>query len=143
MATAPKTRLDRIVEVRGRTEDAALEALARARTGVGAASERLASLREAARADERVAGLVDMWALEESAHVRTLQAVRAAERDLAQALRKEQAARAGYGAAHRNAEAVRRAQEKKRAEIVGERDKREQKALDDVATLRFNSGGRG
>lgn len=142
MATSPRTRLDRLVDVRERSEDAALEALGRARSGVGRAAEKLATLKEASRSDGRARGAVELWALEETAHVRTLQAVRTAERELAQAVRGEQAARQGYGAAHRDAEAVRRAQEKKRVEIVGERAKREQRDLDELATLRFNAGRR-
>jgi len=77
--------------------------------------------------------------VEEAAHVRALHDVRSAERDVAAALRKEQQARTGYTAAHRDAEVARRVQEKKRTEIRDEREKREQKALDELATLRFNA----
>jgi flagellar biosynthesis chaperone FliJ len=64
--------------------------------------------------------------------------VRTAEREVTSALQKEQVARLGYTAAHRDAEVARRVQEKKRAEIRDDREKREQKAFDELATLRFN-----
>jgi flagellar biosynthesis chaperone FliJ len=78
--------------------------------------------------------------VEELRNVRLLQDVRNAERDLATAVRTEQGARAGYADAHRGAEVVRRAQDKKRAEIVDERERKEQRELDELATMRFNVG---
>lgn len=135
----PKTRLDPLVKLRERSEERALRDLARARSTLGRATERLDGLREEAKADDRGRGAAELWALEESAHVRRLQAVRAAEGDLAQAVKGERAARAGYATAHRGAEAARRVQEKKRTQIVEDREKRAQKALDELATLRFNA----
>lgn len=135
----PKTRLDRLVQVRERGEDAALENLARAQTSLGKATERLAGVRQEARADGRGRGVSELWVVEELAHVRALHDVRTAEREVAAALKKEQQARLGYSAARRDAEVARRVQEKKRAEILDEREKREQKALDELATLRFNA----
>lgn len=135
----PKTRLDRLVTFRERSEDSALQNLARAQSSRDVAARTLAGLRVQARADEREPGAAELWVLEEVAHLRALRQVQRAEGELAAALRKEQVARAGYGAAHRNAEVARKAQEKKRAEIVGERERRERKALDELATLRFNA----
>jgi flagellar export protein FliJ len=137
----PKTRLDRLVQVRERGEDSALENLARAQTSLGRASERLAGLRQVARSDDRATGSAELWVVVEAAHARTLTEVRGAERELAQALQRERAARDGYSAAHREAEVARRAQEKKRTEIKGDREKQEQRALDELATLRFNVRG--
>jgi len=134
----PKTRLDKLVQVRERGEDAALETLARAQTSLGRATERLAGVRQEARSDGRGRGSAELWVVEEAAHVRALQEVRTAEQQVAAALKKEQVARVGYGAAHRDAEVARRVQEKKRSEIRDEREKREQKAFDEMATLRFN-----
>jgi flagellar export protein FliJ len=134
----PKTRLDKLVQVRERGEDAALENLARAQTSLGRATERLAGKRQEARSDGRGRGAAELWVVEEAAHVRALQDVRTAEREVSTALKKEQAARVGYTAAHRDAEVARRVQEKKRAEIRDEREKREQKSFDEIATLRFN-----
>lgn len=139
----PKTRLDRLVQLRERTEDVALENLAHAQSSLGRAAARLAGLRQEAKRDGRSRGSVEMWAVEEGAHVRALHAIRTAERELAQAVRSEQKARVGYGEAYRGAEVIRRAQEKKRTEILDEAEKREQKALDELATLRFNSAARG
>ncbi len=137
----PKTRLDKLVQVRERGEDAALENLARAQSSLGRATERLVGTRQAARSDGRGRGSAELWMVEELAHVRALQDVRTAEREVTAALQKEQAARVGYTAAHRDAEVARRVQEKKRAEIRDEREKREQKAFDELATLRFNARG--
>ena len=135
----PKTRLDKLVQVRERGEDAALENLACAQTSLGRAMERLAGVRQEARSDGRGRGAAELWVVEEAAHVRALCDVRTAEREVAAALKKEQQARVGYTAAHRDAEVARRVQEKKRAEIRDEREKREQKAFDELATLRFNA----
>lgn len=77
--------------------------------------------------------------LEEFAHLQALRQVQRAESDLVSAQRKEQTARVGYGSAHQNAEVARRAQDKKRTEMKAEQDKQERKALDELATLRFNS----
>jgi flagellar export protein FliJ len=135
----PKTRLDKLVQVRERGEDAALETLARAQGSLGKATERLAGLRQEARSDGRDRGRAELWMVEEAAHVRALHDVRTAEREVAAALKKEQQARLGYTAAHRDAEVARRVQEKKRTEIKDEREKREQKGFDELATLRFNA----
>lgn len=135
----PKTRLDRLVNVRERSEESALQTLARAQSTRDVAAQRLAGLRLRARSDDRGPGTAELWVLEEFAHLRTLRQVQRAEGDLAAALRREQTARVGYSAAHRNAEVARRAQDKKRAEIVADRERRERKALDELATLRFNA----
>jgi flagellar biosynthesis chaperone FliJ len=139
----PKTRLDRLVQVRARREDAALENLARAQVSLGRATQRLAGVRQEARSDGRGPGSAQLWVTEEIAHVRALQDVRAAERDVAQALTREQQARLGYGSAHRDAEVARRAQDKKRTEIKQDSAKREVRALDEIATLRFNTRSTG
>ncbi len=135
----PKTRLDRLVNVRERSEESALQTLARAQSTRDVAARRLASLRMRARSDERGPGTAELWVLEEFAHLQTLRQVQRAESDLASAVRKEQSARVGYTAAHKNAEVVRRAQDKKRTEILTERERREVKLLDELGTLRFNS----
>jgi flagellar export protein FliJ len=134
----PKTRLDRLVQVRERGEDAALRSLATAQTTLGRVTELLASRKEEARTDGRGRSGAADWMAEEAAHLRALQDVRNAERALAQALTEEQRAKSGYLDAHQRAEAVRRAQEKKRTEIKTDRSTREARALDELATLRFN-----
>jgi len=134
-----KTRLDRLVNVRERSEETALQDLARAQSTRDLAARHLAGLRMQAQADGRAPGAAELWVLEEFAHLQTLRRVQRAETDLAAAQRKEQQARSGYTAAHRSAEVVRRAQEKKRAELDADRERRERKALDELATLRFNA----
>jgi len=134
-----KTRLDRVVNVRERSEETALQDLARAQSTRDLAASRLAGLRLQARADDRAPGVAELWVLEEFAHLQTLRRVQHAETDLASAQRKEQLARSGYTVAHRSAEVVRRAQGKKRAELDADRERRERKALDELATLRFNA----
>ena len=136
----PKTRLDRLVNVRERSEESALEDLARAQSTRDLAVRRLAGLRVRARADGRSPGSAELWVLEEFAHLRMLRQIQRAEGDLAAALRKEQSARVGYTAAHRSAEVARRAQDKKRTEITADRERRERKAQDELATQRFNTG---
>ncbi len=135
----PKTRLDRLVNFRERSEESAMQSLARAQSSRDLAARTLAGLRRQAREDEREKGAAELWVLEEVAHLRTLHQVQRAENELASAMRKEQTARAGYTAAHRNAEVARKAQDKKRSEITAEREQRERKALDELATLRFNA----
>jgi flagellar export protein FliJ len=135
----PKTRLDRLVQVRERGEDSALENLARAQSSLGRATVRLAGLRQEARSDGRGPGSAQLWVVEEAAHVRALHDVRSAEKDVAAALGQEQQARAGYSSAHREAEVARRVQEKKRSELRQARERRDERAIDELATLRFNS----
>ena len=136
----PKTRLDRLVQVRERGEDAALRSLAVAQTTLGRASDRLTSSRALSRSDGRGRSGAADWMVEEAAHLRALQDVRNAERAVAQAIGQERAAREGYLDAHQRAEAVRKAQEKKRTEIKTDRSTREQRGYDELATLRFNVG---
>lgn len=133
-------RLDKLVKVRERSEESALENLARAQSSLGRALDRLAGLRTSASEDARSAGSAQLWCIEEAAHGRAVQALRAAERDLASARRSERSARLAYESAYRHAEAARRIREKKQAEVVEERERRDQRATDDLTTMRFNSG---
>ena len=135
----PKTRLDRLVNVRERSEESALQTLARARGNREQVAQRLAGLRQRAHLDGRGPGAAELWVLEEFAHLQTLRQVQRAEGDLADAVRKEQTATVGYTTAHRSAEVVRRAQGKKRQELTTERERHERKAIDELATLRFNA----
>jgi len=137
----PKTRLDRLVQIRARSEESALNNLARARSSLGRASERLAALRAQSRADDREASDVALWELEEKAHARTLQTLRTAEGELATAHRTEQQARTEYESTWRNAEAARKVQGKKREAIRTELERGEQRATDEIATMNFNSRG--
>jgi len=133
-----RTRLDKLIRIREREEDEALADLARARAKLRAAHEKLATAVDAARADRRAPGAAALWELEEAVHRRALQAVRAVQGEVAQATRGQDAAQGEYLSARQDAEAVRRAAERKRGEIHQEAARKERRAVDEIATLRFN-----
>ena len=135
---SPKTRLDKVVQLRERVEDDALVSFARARASLEDARQELAGAVRASRTDARAAGPVELFLLDEHAHRRALQAVRAAESALQQATRGELTARDGWLAARQEADAVRQARERRVAELLGEASRRERRDADEVATLRFN-----
>jgi flagellar protein FliJ len=135
----PRTRLDKVVELRGRAEDEAKASLARARSSVDGARSRLDGALRSSLADARSAGPVELWVLDEHAHRRALQAVRAAEAAVRDAVKVEVTARDGWLAARQEADAARRARERKVVELVAEAGRRERRDLDEVATLRFNA----
>jgi len=134
----PRTRLDRLVDLRERGEEDALAALGKAQVQLRAARERLAAAEAAARADGRARGSAAHFELEEAARRRLLQDVRAAAEAVAAAEKQEAAAADAYRAARQGAEAMRRAAERKRGELVAEAHRKERRAVDEVATLRFN-----
>jgi flagellar biosynthesis chaperone FliJ len=134
----PRTRLDKVVQIRERAEDDALAGLARARSDADRARDRLARAVAVAQADGRSTGPVELWHLDELARRRALQAVRAAESDVRKAVEGEVTATAGYTAAHQASEVVRRVQERRQTEIVTERERQERISVDELATLRFN-----
>jgi flagellar export protein FliJ len=134
----PKTRLDRLVQLRERTEDGALSNLARARQALGRAQEQLAGAVAGARADHRDAADSAFWVVEEAAHGRALQAVRTARQDVSRAAAGEAAARHGYAEARREAESARRVADRKRTEILKGMARVESRRLDELGTLAFN-----
>jgi len=135
----PRTRLDKVVQVRERTEDGALSELARARTTTELARRRLVRAREVARADGRAKGPVELWQLDDLVRRKALQGVRAAEQELKQATAGEAAARDDYAQARKAREVVGRVQERRRAEILTDLEKKDQRSTDEVATRAFNS----
>ncbi|HTT69762.1 MAG TPA: hypothetical protein VMG32_00960 [Anaeromyxobacteraceae bacterium] len=135
----PRTRLDKVVQVRERKEDGALSALAEARAATELAAGRLSRAREVAKADRRAKGPVELWQVDELARRRALQGVKAAEQDLLRAKEGELAARDGYVEARKAREVVGRIQERRRAEIVADLEKRDQRGTDEVATRTFNA----
>jgi len=137
-----RTRLDKLVKIRERGEDQALEGLARAQAQLRAAEDRLAQAHHAARADRRARGDAALWELAEAAHRRVLQRVRAAQGEVSSAAQGRVAATGQYLAAHQGAEVVRRVAGRKRAELSAEASGRERRGLDEMATLRFNAAGR-
>jgi flagellar export protein FliJ len=134
----PRTRLDRLVSLRERGEEEALAALGKAQAQLRDARERLAEAEAAARADGRARGSAAHFELEDAARRRLLQDVRAAAEAAAAAEKQEAAAAHAYRAARREAEAMRRAAERKRGELVAEAGRKERRAVDEIATLRFN-----
>ncbi len=139
MGTVPKTRLDKVVKVREKQEEGALGNLANARASLNRARERLAGAVSKAQSDGRQRSPIDYWELEDAAHARALQAVKAAKEQVVTAETAEAVARAGYTTAHQQAQVVRRAADRKKAEIVSSKEKAEQKDLDELATQRFNT----
>lgn len=136
----PKTRLDRLVQVRERTEDRALTNLAKAREILGRAQQNLTRATAAARADHRAMAHAAHWDVEEVAHVRALQLLRSARGEVTQAAAGEAMAREGYAEARKQAECARRAAERKRAEIVRALAKLDAKHLDELGALAFQRG---
>jgi len=134
----PRTRLDKLVQLREREEDDAAVDLARAQHTLHAARERLEQAVVASRADRRAPGDAALWELEENAHRRALQLVRVAEGEVSSASVQREDASLSYREARQDAETVRRVADRKRAELLLERVRRERRTLDEVATLRFN-----
>jgi flagellar export protein FliJ len=131
----PKTRLDRLVGLRKRTEDGALSDLASARRALWVAQDRLAGAIQQSRADHRGVADSAFWVVEEAAHRRALQVARTARVDVSQAAASEATAREGWVDAHRDTEVVRRVADRKRAEQVKDAQKLESRQLDDLGTL--------
>lgn len=140
MGKMPKTRLDRLVRLKERSAQGALANLAHARSSLGRAQQRRMGALAAARNDGRAPGEAALWVLEEAVHHRALQALKAAEGQLSAAADGERSALDAYGAAHRQADVVRRVAERRRAELARERERTDRRGLDELATLRFNHG---
>ncbi len=130
-----KTRLDAVVRVRERSEDAAKVALARARMEVTRAASGLERLRERARHEDRQAGSAAQWEIRQAARDRAVAEIKRAEEALRALEAREVAARQAYEAAHRELEAVRRVAESKRAEMAREAGRKERKAMDEIAAI--------
>jgi flagellar export protein FliJ len=134
---ASKTRLDRVVWLRKRTEDGALTVLATARQVLGNAQERLAGAIRDSRADYRDQDDSAFWMVEEAAHRRALQVASVARLDVSRAAAGEAAARDGYSRAHREAEAISRIADRKRADQDKVKAKLELRRLDELGTISF------
>ncbi len=132
-----KTRLDAVVKLRERAEDSTKIALARARKEVAEAQAALERLRERARADDREAGDAADWEIRQRARDRALAEIKKAEEAVRQLKSREAAARQAYEAAHRQLEAVRRVAENKRAEMRREAERKDRKAMDEIAGILF------
>ncbi len=131
--------MDKVVWLRERAEDGALETLARARAEVDRAREQVDRALEDAERDRRRAGPVELWVIDDDGHRRAVQTLHAAQRQARHAEQAELVARDGYTAARQETLAVRRVQEKRRAEQLDEVRRRDRRALDELATIRFNT----
>jgi flagellar biosynthesis chaperone FliJ len=128
-----KQRLDLVVEVKEREEEAATDAWRAAAQVTRTRQTELASLRAAAMQDGRQRSDAYEWELGDRAHARLLEAIRLAEGRLEAALKAEAVARDSMAAAHRSAEAVRRVAEARREDALQEENRRERKDMDEVA----------
>jgi len=135
----PKTRLDKVVQLRERAEDDARASFVDARVSLERAKAGVERAVAACRADARSVGPAELWVLDEQAHRRALQALRSAEVALQDAAHGELTARDGWLAARQEADAARRARERRVIEIMYEGARRERRDADEVATLRFNA----
>ncbi len=130
-----KTRLDAVVKLRQRTEDSAKLALARARKEVAEAEAALEALRARARLDDQAPGDAAEWEIRQRARDRALAEIKKAEEGMRQLKAREAAARQAYEAAHRQLEAVRRVAENKRAEMKREAERKDRRAMDEIAGI--------
>jgi len=132
-----KTRLDLLVQLREREEEAARLEFAKAAAAVQRARALETALRERA-AKERDLGRpsgADEWEIVEASQRRAAVAIEAAAQKTREAVEAERKARAILDEAHRAAEAMRRAAEAKREELRLEEERQERKELDALGQL--------
>lgn len=134
---APRTRLDRLVWIRERREETALVELAGAEQRLDSARTELGRRVAAAGTDSRCSGDAALWALDDAAHRRALQAVKLAEGQVQSAATAREVARQGWSAAHQGTEVATRIAERKRAEVRADAERRDRRNADEVAVLRF------
>ena len=135
---ALRHRLDVVVNLRERAEKQALEALGEAVKATVACQAVLRAAEARARLDGRKPGRVELWVLDEAAQQRALQEVRHYAELLARAREFEAAARAKHLQAYKQAEVIRRLAETRKKEILEAAEKREAKALDEIASQRHH-----
>lgn len=129
-------RLDVVVKVKQREEDRRLERFSSDLRVVEDAKHALQRAEDAARRDNRVTGLAAVWSLEEAARQRAVAQLATARETLSQAAKVAEQSRAEWARARNSAEAVRRVADARREEVVRELDRRESRALDELALLR-------
>lgn len=135
---APTTRLDVLVKLRERDEEKAERAVADAQRAALAARARLTEAQALARTDARGALDVASWGLVEAAHGRAREEAERAARLVKDAQARETEARSAHVDAHRRTEAVRRAADGRRVELVREAETRDQRRVDDLTTMLFS-----
>jgi flagellar export protein FliJ len=133
-----KTRLDPVVDIRERAAEAVERELAAAQREARRKEQDLAAARERASKDQRRPGDAAEWQLVEAGHARSLQLVRAKELQVSAHATVVEKVRVKAQSAQMALEVVRRAADRKRAELVLARDKSEAKQLDAIATLLYS-----
>jgi flagellar export protein FliJ len=130
-----KTRLETVFRLRETEEDRARQALADAQRNVVAATDALSAARARASADDRRSASAAHWSLVESAHTRALQEARQAERAVQAASDGLSQTRDHYIGARTRTEALRKAIEARRAEMMKTEAQAERKTMDEIAMI--------
>ena len=130
-----RTRLDSVVQVKERVEEKAGQALARAESAVSAAKTKVEEARRTAAQDFRARSDISQWELTELAHHRAISDAKKAQNDLETLQKSALTVRAAYVSAHQSAEVVRRVARSRREEATLELNRKEDKALDEAASL--------
>lgn len=131
----PRTRLDSAVRLQEQHEDRALEELALAARRAAEADAALARARERASQDHRGVGRAAEWQLADVAHVRALHDVARAQQEARKATEVVDNSRTQYASAYARAEALRRAADNRRQEILRDRGRAEDRALEELDLL--------
>lgn len=134
-----KTRLDTVFRLRETEEDRARLAFADAQRDATAAADHLSAAKARAAADHRNPASAAHWSLIESAHARALLEARQAEHAVQKASDGLSQSRSRYLGAHTRTEAMRKAIEARRAEVLREESQAERKYMDEIAMLLFRS----
>lgn len=129
-----KTRLDPVLGLREKEEEAAAIALAAAAAKVQEALEALERAQLDARRNALESGSAADWDLRELAQERALARLEQARADHAAAVEAMEEARRALELAHQRTEAVRRVAEARRAEARAEADRKERKEMDELGT---------
>ena len=123
----PVTRLDPLLKLKEREEQQRLLELAAASRTLQAAQRRVDDLVRTLAGEEVTSGPVESWLLREEAHQRALRDLLQARAAVAAAELAFEAARTACLAAKRTVETFRKVTDRKRAEILREIERREQK----------------
>jgi flagellar export protein FliJ len=131
----PATRLDPLLKLKEREQQRRLVDLSNATRALQAAQQRVEDLRRAAARSDLQSGPVELWMLREESHQRALRELQRAREAVTATDKACQVARAAFLTAKRTVETFRKATERKRAEIVREIERSEQKTLEEMAAL--------
>ena len=133
----PATRLDAVVKLREKDEEAARRELADAQRKAAAAEQAAVVALGRAQQDLRARGSAADWELTEIGHFRALRDAAIAERDAQSAGEKVVATRQSWGNAYKKAESMRRVAEARRSEIIAEAESKERKEFDELGALLY------